>query len=220
MSPDRWRQVEDLYHSALERSPAHRAAFLAQAAVDEDLRREVESLLEQNSPDGSMLERPVWEDLPDTAGTGERPVDSEERFPPGAMIANRYCIVASLGRGGMGEVYRATDLVLKQPVALKFLNQSLAGDPLALDRLFNEVRLARQVSHTNVCRVYDVVESGGLHCLTMEYVDGEDLRSLINRIGRVPAGRATEIARRLCAGVLAAHQRGVLHRDLKPSNIM
>jgi tRNA A-37 threonylcarbamoyl transferase component Bud32 len=144
----------------------------------------------------------------------------EGRFPPGEVLAGRYRIVAPLGRGGMGEVYRATDLVLQQTVALKFLSQSLSRDPLALNQLYNEVRLARQVSHPNVCRVHDVAEADGLRFLTMEYVDGEDLRTLLRRIGRLPGEKAGEIARRLCAGLAAAHARGVLHRDLKPANIM
>jgi hypothetical protein len=144
----------------------------------------------------------------------------EERFAPGAVLAGRYRIVAPLGRGGMGEVYCATDLILGQSIALKFLPQSLSHDARALNRLYNEVRLARRISHPNVCRVYDIAEADGLRFLTMEYVDGEHLGSLLRRIGRLPAEKATEVARRLCAGLAAAHDRGVLHRDLKPANIM
>jgi Protein kinase domain len=120
----------------------------------------------------------------------------------------------------MGEVYRADDLKLGQPVALKFLPESLANDAVARERFYSEVRLARQVSHPNVCRVYDVADIEGRHCLSMEYVDGEDLSSLLKRIGRLPQDKALEIARQLCAGLAAAHDRGVLHRDLKPSNVM
>src|SRR5690242_7099325 len=136
------------------------------------------------------------------------------------MIAARYRLVALLGRGGMGEVYRADDLTLDQPVALKFLPDGVAADPARLAQFHNELRIARQVSHKNVCRLYDLGEADGRPFLTMEYVDGEDLASLLRRIGRFPADKAIDIARQLCAGVSAAHERGVIHRDLKPANVM
>src|SRR5262245_15234970 len=141
------------------------------------------------------------------------------RFTPGAIIAGRYRLVALLGRGGMGEVYRADDLTLDHPVALKFLPEG-AVDAAHLAQFHNELRIARQVSHKNVCRLYNLGEADGRRFLTMEYVDGEDLASLVRRIGRLPPDKAIEIARQLCAGLAAAHERGVLHRDLKPANVM
>ena len=120
----------------------------------------------------------------------------------------------------MGEVYRADDLTLGQPVAMKFLPDEASHDEGLLERFRNEVRIARKVSHPNVCRVYDVGEVDGQTFFTMEYVDGEDLASLLRRIGRLPQDKALEIARQLCAGLAAAHSKGVLHRDLKPANIM
>jgi Protein kinase domain len=142
------------------------------------------------------------------------------RFEPGALLDQRYRIVGRLGKGGMGEVYRADDLRLGQPVALKFLPEALDRDPGRLTQLHTEVRMARQVSHPNVCRVYDIGEYEGHTFLSMEYVDGEDLASLLRRIGRFPQDRAIELARQICAGLAAAHDRGVVHRDLKPANIM
>lgn len=142
----------------------------------------------------------------------------EGRFLPGALLNGRYRIIGMLGRGGMGEVYRATDLTLGQSVALKFLHA--AADQTWLERFHNEVRIARQVSHPNVCRVYDIGEAEGLPFLSMEYVDGEDLATLLRRIGRLPNDKALEISRKVCAGLAAAHARGVIHRDLKPGNIM
>jgi predicted Ser/Thr protein kinase len=139
-------------------------------------------------------------------------------FAPGTTIADRYRIVALLGRGGMGAVYRADDLRLGQPVALKFVD--LGNDALSVENLYHEVRVARQVSHPNVCRVHDVVEAEGHRFIAMEYVDGEDLASLLRRIGRLPAAKATEIAREIASGVAAAHEKGVIHRDLKPANVM
>jgi len=120
----------------------------------------------------------------------------------------------------MGEVYRADDVKLGHAVALKFLSPRFAEDSAALQRLYAEVRVGRQVSHPNVCRLYDVGEFEGTQFLTMEYVDGEDLASLLRRIGRMPAGKAAEIARELASGVAAAHDAGIVHRDLKPANVM
>jgi serine/threonine-protein kinase len=142
------------------------------------------------------------------------------RFELGALLDGRYRIVGRLGRGGMGEVYRADDLRLGQPVALKFLPEDVDHDPGRLTQLHAEVRMARQVSHPNVCRVYDVGEFEGHTFLSMEYVDGEDLALLLRRIGRFPQDRAIELSRQICAGLAAAHDRGVVHRDLKPANIM
>ena len=112
----------------------------------------------------------------------------EGRFLPGTLLADRYRIIGPLGKGGMGEVYRATDIRLGQTVALKFLPEEAVHDPGKLARFHNEVRVARQVTHPNVCRVYDIGEVDGLPFLSMEYVDGEDLASLLRRIGRLPAG--------------------------------
>jgi serine/threonine protein kinase len=144
----------------------------------------------------------------------------EGRFPAGTVLAERYRIIGLVGQGGMGEVYRASDLKLGQPVALKFLPAATAKNQQLLARFHTEVRIARQVSHPNVCRVYDIGEVDGFTFLSMEYVDGEDLRSLLRRIGRLPGDKAIEIGRKLCAGLAAAHDKGVLHRDLKPANVM
>jgi len=119
----------------------------------------------------------------------------------------------------MGEVYRATDLTLAQPVALKFLPEAGVTERV-LERFHAEVRIARQISHPNVCRVYDIGEVDGQPFISMEYVDGEDLADLLQRIGRLPGDKALETARKICAGLAAAHDKGVIHRDLKPQNIM
>lgn len=143
---------------------------------------------------------------------------SEGHFIAGTKLDNRYRILGLLGRGGMGEVYKAEDLKLNQTVALKFLPEHFAEDMAARERFYNEVRTARQVSHPNVCRVFDIGEVEGSHFLTMEFIDGDDLSSLLRRIGRLPSDKAIEIARQLCAGLHAIHQVGILHRDLKPAN--
>jgi predicted Ser/Thr protein kinase len=142
------------------------------------------------------------------------------RFLPGAVLAGRYRVVALLGEGGMGEVYRADDMTLGQAVALKFLPAHLARDADRLKRFRKEVAAARKVSHPNVCRVYDIAEHDGQPFLSMEFIDGEDLASVLRRFGRLPEERATEAARQLCAALAAVHEQGLLHRDLKPANVM
>ncbi len=136
------------------------------------------------------------------------------------MLNERYRITGLLGRGGMGEVYKAEDLKLDQTVALKFLPEHFAEDPAAHERFVREVRTARQVSHPNVCRVFDIGEVDGAQFLSMEFIDGDDLSSLLRRIGRLPPDKALEIGRQLCAGLHAVHQAGILHRDFKPANVM
>src|SRR5215831_9246550 len=172
---------------------------------------------------GSEFSGPICPDCDATvvsSTSSAAPSRAGARFAPGDLLGGRYRIVSLLGKGGMGEVYRADDLTLEQPVALKFLPDAWSQNTDAIARFRNEVRVARQVSHPNVCRVYDLGEFEGLWFLSMEYVDGEDLGSLLRRIGRLPSDKALEIARKLCAGLAAAHEKGVLHRDLKPANIM
>ena len=116
--------------------------------------------------------------------------------------------------------YRADDLKLGQPVALKFLPAELAGDERRLGRLLGEVKVARQVSHPAVCRVYDIAETDGQHFISMEYVDGDNLATLLKQIDHMPGDKAIQIARQLCAGLAAAHDQSIVHRDLKPANVM
>ncbi len=142
------------------------------------------------------------------------------RFVSGTVLAGRYRIVGLIGKGGMGEVYKADDLELDQTVALKFLPDELSKNEEFLRRFRGEVRIARQVSHRNVCRVFDIGETEGLYYITMEYIDGDDLSMLLRRIGRLPSDKAVEISREICMGLAAIHKAGILHRDLKPANII
>jgi serine/threonine-protein kinase len=162
-------------------------------------------------------------DLPTTSATSGSPepeAGASAGLTPGQAFASRYRVISLLGRGGMGEVYRVDDLKLGQQAALKLLPERLASHADRLSSFHAEVRLSREVTHLNVCRVYDIGEDAGRHYLTMEYVDGEDLASLLKRIGRLPTEKALEIGHQICAGLAAAHARGVLHRDLKPANVM
>ncbi|MEO8649621.1 MAG: bifunctional serine/threonine protein kinase/MFS transporter [Acidobacteriota bacterium] len=141
-------------------------------------------------------------------------------FVAGTVLASRYRIIGLVGKGGMGEVYKAEDIKLSQMVALKFLPDRYQNDSAALERFHAEVRNARQVSHVNVCRVFDIGEIDGRHFLSMEFVDGDDLSELLTRVGRFTSERAVEISRQLCVGMEAIHKAGILHRDFKPANII
>jgi serine/threonine-protein kinase len=209
LTPERFARVRAVFEAAVERPTAERRAFAAGACGgDAGLLREVERMLVADGRAGGVLDKPPSSSAPE-----------EGRFPAGTVLAGRYRILGLLGHGGMGEVYKAFDLILNQTVALKFLAPAHYGEA-ALARFRNEVRIARQVAHPNVCRVYDLGMVEGLHFLSMEYIDGEDLASLLRRIGRLPQDKAIEFTRKICAGLSAAHERGVLHRDLKPANIM
>src|SRR5262245_35202204 len=246
LTPDDFRRVRHIFEAALDRpQDARRAYISSECADDPGLMSEVEQMLaghdevhalldrdEQVTRDAAGREAPIQcPSCRDPLDVGDRfcrscgtplasgTIGEEGRFRPGALFAGRFRIVSGLGRGGMGHVYRADDLELGQPIALKFLT-ALRHDERARARLRNEVRLARQIAHANVCRVYDIGETHGDLYLSMEYVDGEDLAALLKRIGRLPIDKGIEIARKLCAGLAAAHGKGVLHRDLKPGNIM
>ena len=181
--------------------------------TDVALYREVESLLKFHEETGST-------NVSDTT-TGHPHTDADAPaqgvFNPGDVFAGRYRMVTRLGRGGMGDVWRADDLVLETPVALKLIKST---GPSARAQILNEVRLARQITHPAVCRVFDVGEDAGIVFFSMELVNGEDLSTLLRRVGRLTTERVMEIARHLCAGLAAAHAQGVLHRDLKPANIL
>src|SRR5688500_8272218 len=229
MNPDRRRKISELCEAALKCAPEDRASFLDRACEgDRELRREVEKMLSGDEQATEFMQTDEFEvaarlsPRPRVIRTPAFPSDSidDARFIPGDVLSERDRIVGLLGRGGMGEVYRADDLKLKQPVALKFLPESLTTNGAALARFYREVSVARQISHRHVCRVYDIGEFEGQHFISMEFVRGEELSSLLKRIGRLPQDKAIEVARQLCAGLAAVHERGVLHRDLKPANIM
>ena len=244
VTPDDFRRIREVFELALQRPAHERRAFVAGACQGNALFVvEVERMLAAEDDHHQLLDRSPRRTsvapppgAPATCpscrvrlehaarfcascGTPVGVVADEGRFRAGALFANRFRIVSALRRGGMGEVYRAHDLELGQPVALKFLT-AFRSDERARARLRTEVRLARQIAHPNVCRVYDIGEAHGELYLSMEFVDGEDLSALLKRIGRLPTDKGVEIARKLCAGLAAAHAKGVLHRDLKPSNIM
>src|SRR6201988_326991 len=178
MKPDNWRKVDELFDPALERDPKNRPSFLDRACgSDRELRREVEKMLafDRQAEDfvatdvfhvaARLITQPTEPPLKRSSSFTTDSID-DARFIPGDVLSDRYRIVGLLGRGGMGEVYRADDLKLKQPVALKFLPKTLASDPVRRERFFAEVRITRQLSHPNICRVYDIAEFEGQHFLS------------------------------------------------------
>lgn len=238
MNAERYAQVRRLFLAACELGESKTGAFLDQAcAGDPQLRQEVESLLEQprsttvmgtsseDAADGKIrppvahLSREI---LPADASVEAARAENPRRFSPGDIIAaERYKILGPLGGGGAGEVYRAHDQIMDQDVALKFLALGQTGADTTPSRFVNEVAMAREVAHPNVVRVHDVGQlADGEVFLSMEFIDGEDLASLLRPDGRLSREKTLQIARELCAGLGAAHDHGVLHRDLKPSNIL
>jgi hypothetical protein len=228
VTPDGPVHLATVLSAALKRPSEERDAFLARAGLDEEIRALVCALLDRAPASDDARQRVATETAALIASTTHSPKGLEvtpgplddARFAPGEIFSSRYRIVNLLGRGAMGEVYRAEDLKLGQSVALKLMSPSVRRQAPRLERFVAEVRLARGIAHPHVCRVYDIGEGDGWHYLSMELVDGETLASLLARIGRLPREKALDIARELCEGLAAAHARGVLHRDLKPSNIM
>ena len=138
----------------------------------------------------------------------------------GTTFAGRYQIIEELGHGGMGKVYKVFDTDIKEKIALKLLRPEIALDKDTVERFSNELKLARKISHRNVCRMFDLGKADGTTFITMEFVPGEDLKKFIRKSGQLGAGRAVSIAKQVCEGLAEAHHLGVVHRDLKPQNIM
>ncbi|MEM8930188.1 MAG: protein kinase [Acidobacteriota bacterium] len=223
-------RVREIFDEARDLEGPWRDAYLDDACGDDTaLRREVESLLGHH--DRLEAERVDVGDRRTRAAPSRRrpssmatkvktvPLGNPGRgnLAVGRVFAGRYRLDAELGRGGMGEVFRAHDLVLDQAVALKVLPESGSKH---FDRLVNEVRLARQITHPNVCRVFDFGQAEGETFFTMELVDGDDLASLLRRAGPLAPDRVAVLAQQLCSGLAAAHDLGILHRDLKPANVL
>jgi len=158
--------------------------------------------------------------------TEEKPLPTQtieaprEELTTGSTFAGRYQIIEELGKGGMGKVYKAHDTEIKEKIALKLIKPEISADKKTIERFQNELKFARKIGHRNVCRMYDLNKEEGSYYITMEYVSGEDLKSIIRRVGQLPSGKAISIAKQVAEGLAEAHRLGVIHRDLKPSNIM
>lgn len=213
MATDRWREIERVYHEALERDAGERAAFLdAACAGDEALRAEVESLLGYQPSADVFLEQPALEVAARDLVSDARPSLAERRI-------GGYEVLSLLGEGGMGIVYRAKDLRLGREVALKVLPPAMAGDAGYLQRFEAEARLASVLNHPNIVTIYGVGDEGGVAFIAMELVQGRTLRERLAE-GRVPIGPALDLAIQIADALAAAHASGIVHRDLKPENVM
>lgn len=212
MTPERWQQVGHLYHSALERDPDRRAAFLIEAcAGDDELRREVESLLAQEQIPDEFLERPVLE------AAAQMFQEQRNRSMIGRQMGS-YQIVSLLGTGGMGEVYEARDAKLGRNVAIKVLPREFTHDPERLSRFQREARMLAALNHPNIATIYGLEQFDGVHYLVMELVPGQTLAARIAK-GRLPLDEALMLAGQIAEALEAAHEKGVIHRDLKPANV-
>ena len=201
MDAARWREIEDIYHSALSRAPEDRPAFLHEACGgDSDLQQRVQSLLHAAAEAGDFLEPPAQEDVP-TERASQLQIGS-------------YRILHRLGAGGMGEVFRAHDAKLGRDVAIKTLPREFAGHTDRIARLRREARTLASVNHPNLAAIHDLIETDGGCYLVLELVEGETLR------GPVPLDKALDYARQVAAGLRAAHAKGIVHRDLKPANVI
>jgi serine/threonine protein kinase len=210
MNAERWQQVDRLYHSALEREPDERAAFLAEACSgDEELRRELDELLAQDSSSDNILQRPAVDLLADSTNT---------QLTAGTLLGP-YRVEAPLGAGGMGEVYRAKDTRLDRTVAIKVLPLHLAENPQLRQRLEREARVVSSLNHPHICVLHDIGHQDGIDFLVMEYLEGETLAARLAK-GLLPTQQALKCAVQIASALAQAHRRGVYHRDLKPGNIM
>ena len=212
MKSDRWQQIERLYHAALERKPAERAAFLDDGCGGDDaLQREIESLLGYDEKAERFIEAPALEMV------GRAMAEDQVKSMLGQQLGS-YKILSQLGAGGMGEVYRARDTRLNREVAIKVLHSSFANDADRLRRFEQEALTTSALNHPNILTVYDIGTHDGAPYIVAELLEGEELRSKLND-GALAQLKAINYAQHICAGLAAAHERGIVHRDLKPENL-
>jgi eukaryotic-like serine/threonine-protein kinase len=209
MSPEHWKEVERLYHLALELPPNEREEFLTRACPHDDVRREVESLLFHPEQPRSDFDQSA---LDDTRRGGQ------SKTLVGSTIGP-YQVLAFLAAGGMGEVYRARHTKLHRDVALKVLPSGVSHDPVRRRASELEAKLLASLNHANIAAIYDLIESDGIQCLVLEYVEGQTLAERLKR-KRLPVSEALEIARQIAEALEYAHEQGIIHRDLKPGNVM
>jgi serine/threonine protein kinase len=221
MTPEKWRDIQRLYHAALEHAPQERAAFLKHARdLDETLAREVESLLKYQTRSKDFIETPA-------AAAGLSMVAEAFRRLQTAHVPGQFAgrtfgsyeVQSLIAAGGMGEVYRALDTRLGRIVAIKMLLEHLADDADGRERFKREAQIVSSLNHPHICALYDVGTQDGVEYLVMEHVDGETLEKRL-RCGPLPLTQAVEFLIQIVDALDKAHRRGIVHGDLKPANIM
>ncbi|HBB97364.1 MAG TPA: hypothetical protein DC054_18450 [Blastocatellia bacterium] len=231
MKPERWQQLDRLFHSALEREPERRLAFLEDAcAGDEELRRQIDALLSAHESAGSFIEKPAIEN--EARVIADADTDDSVELAPGESISH-YRIIALLGTGGMGQVYLAEDIVLGRQVALKLLPADLTRDRDHVRRFQQEARAASALNHPNLITIHEIGQIDNRHFIATEFIDGETLREHINRVQSQHTRESTgnteklkpllevlDIAIQTAEALAVAHEAGIAHRDIKPENIM
>jgi eukaryotic-like serine/threonine-protein kinase len=216
MTSERWRRIERLYEAALQRAPTERGPFLETACEgDETLRADVERLLAADDRAGDFLNAPAWEGAASALATK---TTAGRAMPLVGAHIGPYDVLAPLGVGGMGEVYRARDTTLNRDVALKVLPDLFALSPDRVARFKREAHVLASLNHQNIAAIYGFEDAGDLKALVLELVEGPTLADRVAR-GRVPFEEALPIARQIADALEAAHDRGIVHRDLKPANI-
>jgi serine/threonine protein kinase/Flp pilus assembly protein TadD/TolB-like protein len=227
MTPERWEQAKKLFEVAQELDPGERTSFLNRACPDDPaLRGEVESLLSSGRRAGEFLAKPVLAD----GTSGGNAAGRVGALTPGQVLSGRFRVIRFLGEGGMGEVYEARDLDLGERVALKAIRPEIASEPHTMARFKQEIQLARRVTHSNVCRMFDLERhrppseagpsAGVVTFLTMELLEGETLAARLRRVGRITTAEAFPLVQQMAQALAAAHEVGVVHRDFKPGNVM
>ena len=213
MTPERWQQIDELFHAALACQPAQRTKFLAaRCAGDDPLRLEIESLISSHEENESFIETPAGDIAAEMLGT------HKPAFEPGEQIEN-YQIVRHLGSGGMGDVYLAEDIRLKRHVALKLLPAHFTVNPDRVRRFEREARAASALNHPNIVTIYEIGKSNATHFIATEFVDGKTLRQLIKE-KPFTLNETLNVSMQVADALSGAHAAGIVHRDIKPENIM